>query len=80
MTINNMTGKLIKLTYEIEVQTGEKFTLPDSLLESLGVGRWIVTIQPAIEEKIPVVTRSHDAFLKSYSPEDEGIYDDYQSR
>src|SRR4028119_1539763 len=25
----------------------------------------------------PAITRSHDAFLKSYAPEDEGLYDDY---
>ncbi|MEG4028074.1 MULTISPECIES: hypothetical protein [unclassified Microcoleus] len=23
------------------------------------------------------ITRSHDAFLKGYAPEDEGLYDDY---
>jgi hypothetical protein len=75
-----MTGKLIKLTYEVELQIGEKLTLPDSLVETLGAGRWLITIQPTTEEKIPVVTRSHEAFLKSYSPEDEGLSDDYQSR
>lgn len=25
----------------------------------------------------PAITRSHDAFLKGYAPEDEGVYDDY---
>ena len=25
----------------------------------------------------PAITRSHDAFLKSYATEDEGLYDDY---
>lgn len=25
-------------------------------------------------------TRSHDAFLTGYSPEDEGLYDDYPAR
>lgn len=25
----------------------------------------------------PAITRSHDAFLKGYAPEDEGLYDDY---
>ena len=25
----------------------------------------------------PATTRSHDAFLKGYAPEDEGLYDDY---
>jgi len=25
----------------------------------------------------PAITRSHEAFLKGYAPEDEGLYDDY---
>jgi hypothetical protein len=25
----------------------------------------------------PAISRSHDAFLKGYAPEDEGLYDDY---
>jgi hypothetical protein len=25
----------------------------------------------------PAIARSHDAFLKGYAPEDEGLYDDY---
>ena len=25
----------------------------------------------------PAITRSHDAFLKGYAPQDEGLYDDY---
>jgi len=25
----------------------------------------------------PAITRSHDAFLQGYAPEDEGLYDDY---
>ena len=25
----------------------------------------------------PAIPRSHDAFLKGYAPEDEGLYDDY---
>jgi hypothetical protein len=25
----------------------------------------------------PAITRSHNAFLKGYAPEDEGLYDDY---
>lgn len=79
-----MLSKLIKLTYEIELQTGEKLTLPNSLVESIGAGRWVITIEPSIEEKTeektPVVTRRHDAFLKGYAPEDEGLYDDYTTR
>jgi len=73
-----MKRELIKLTYEIELQPGEKLNLPASLLENLGAGRWIITITQ--EATAPVITRSHDAFLKGYAPEDEGLYDDYPSR
>lgn len=72
-----MKGKLINVTYEIELQPGEKLTLPEYLVESIGTGRWIITIEPFTEEKTPAVTRNRDAFLKGYSPEDEGLYDDY---
>jgi hypothetical protein len=70
-----MKSQLINLTYEIELQPGEKLSLPESLVQSLGAGLWIITIQP--KSTIPVITRSHDAFLKGYAPEDEGLYDDY---
>jgi hypothetical protein len=69
-----MNSKLINLTYEIELKTGEKLILPESLLQNIGEGRWLVTIQPLTEAKA-VFTRSHDAFLKGYAPEDEGLYD-----
>jgi len=70
-----MKSQLINLTYEIELQPGEKLTLPESLVESLGAGRWLITIQP--KSTTPIITGSHDAFLKGYAPEDEGLYDDY---
>ncbi|MEA5565655.1 hypothetical protein [Anabaena sp. UHCC 0399] len=73
-----MNGELIKLIYEIELQPGEKLHLPESILNSITTGCWVITIQQKAEtlEKI----RSHDAFLKGYAPEDEGLYDDYPSR
>ncbi|WP_414574668.1 hypothetical protein [Anabaena sp. CCY 9402-a] len=73
-----MNSELIKLIYEIELQPGEKLHLPEPILNSITTGRWVITIQQKAEtlEKI----RSHDAFLKGYAPEDEGLYDDYPSR
>ncbi|HAZ44384.1 MAG TPA: hypothetical protein DDW76_06145 [Cyanobacteria bacterium UBA11369] len=70
-----MKGELIKLTYQVQLQPGEKFTLPESLVESVGAGDWSITIEKInpISESI----RNHDAFLNSYAPEDEGLYDDY---
>jgi hypothetical protein len=70
-----MKEKVVNLTYQIDLHPGEKLTLPDFLVESVGTGSWIITIQQ--KPVYPVVTRSHDAFLRGYAPEDEGLYDDY---
>jgi hypothetical protein len=71
-----MNTKLVNLTYEIELQTGEKLVLPDSIARAVGAGRWLITISPSTEAK-ELLVRSHDAFLNGYVPEDEGLYDDY---
>jgi hypothetical protein len=73
-----MKSELINLIYEIELQPGEKLTLPESIVESIGAGRWIVTIES--KQIISPKTRSHEAFLNGYAPEDEGLYDDYPTR
>lgn len=65
-----MKNQLSNLTFEVEVGAGEKLSLPDTLTEVIGEGKWLITIQP-------LSTRSHDSFLNSYSQEDEGLYDDY---
>ncbi|MEA5467825.1 hypothetical protein [Spirulina sp. 06S082] len=70
-----MNEKSQKLTCEIELKPGETLTLPKSLIACIGSGRWVVTIEP-----ISTANRNHNAFLNSYSPEDEGLYDDYPSR
>jgi hypothetical protein len=69
-----MRSQPVNLTYEIDLQPGEMLNLPPELTASIGAGRWLVTIQPV--PSLPV-TRNHHAFLNSYAPEDEGIYDDY---
>lgn len=77
-----MNTKLVNLTYEVELQTGEKLVLPDSIARAIGAGRWLITISPAssaMEAKESTV-RSHDAFLNGYAPEDEGLYDDHPTR
>ena len=68
-----MKSQLLQLAFEIELQDGEKLTIPSSLVEGIGKGKWLITIQPKSETG----DRSHDAFLKSYSPEDEGLCNDY---
>lgn len=70
-----MESELINLSYEIELKPGEKLTLPESVINTLGAGRWLITIQ---QQHIIAsgITQTHNAFLKGYAPEDEGLYDD----
>jgi len=72
-----MSNPSVKLTYEIDLQPGESLALPPELIASIGAGRWLVTIQPLSSPAAPPPIRSHNAFLHSYAPEDEGLYDDY---
>ena len=71
-----MKNQLIQMTFEVDLEKGEKLELPKNLIENLGAGKWIVTIQPKNFEQI----RNHAAFLNSYAESDEGLYDDYPSR
>lgn len=70
-----MKSTLVNITYEIEIQPGEKLTLPSSLVNKLEPGKWIITIQQKLTEIDPI--RNHSSFLNGYAPEDEGLYDDY---
>ncbi|MGH7169363.1 MAG: hypothetical protein ACRELF_16760 [Gemmataceae bacterium] len=70
-----MKDELVRMTYEIELQPGEQLRLPEALVASIGPGRWRLTIQPL--RRAPM--RSHAAFLNSYAPQDEGLYDAYPS-
>jgi hypothetical protein len=64
-----------QLTFTVELAPGEKLTLPHALVESVGPGRWLLTVRPWTGAPMPPV-RCHDAFLNGYAPEDEGLYDD----
>jgi len=64
-----MKDKLLNLSYEIELQPGEKLTLPPNLVASVGAGRWVITVRPADLDESPAC--SHAAFLNGYSEEDE---------
>lgn len=66
-----MTNSCGDFAVTVELQPGERLTLPPELLERVGPGRWMVSVRPLTE---PV--RRHDAFLNGYAPEDEGLYDD----
>jgi hypothetical protein len=75
-----MNSKLVNLTYEVQLQSGEALVLPDSITNSLSEGRWLVTIQPAESSSQISVPRSYDAFLNGYPSEDDNLYDDYPTR
>jgi hypothetical protein len=68
-----MKSELVKLTFTVEIEEGEKLIIPDRISQDIGKGKWLITIQPNSRTSI----RTHDAFLNSYDPEDEGLYDDY---
>lgn len=63
------------LTYETELKPGDKLILPESLTNSLSPGHWVITIRR--KSSPSEITRTYEAFLRSYAPEDEGLYDDY---
>ena len=75
-----MRVNLTELTYEIELQPGEKLSLPQVLVDSVGPGRWLITISPVQRTSTKEPVRSHSAFLNGYAPEDEGLYDGYPAR
>jgi hypothetical protein len=75
-----MNPQLVNLSCEIELQTGEKLALPDEIVNRIGAGRWLVSIVPIADAAQTSAHRYHDAFLNSYAPEDEGLYDDYSAR
>ena len=75
-----MSSKPINLEYQIEVEPGERLGLPKSLVDSVGPGRWLVTVQPLSHGDDGLPIRNHQAFLNGYAPEDEGLYDDHPNR
>ena len=75
-----MKDSLVKLTYEIELEPGEKLTLPQALADNIGPGRWLITVRPLRTPLSASRTRAHNAFLSSYAAEDEGLYDDNPAR
>jgi hypothetical protein len=73
-----MSNSVAELSCEIELRPGETLSLPPDLTERVGAGRWLVSVKPVDQACGPI--RSHDAFLESYDPADEGLYDDCPSR
>ena len=73
-----MNKDLTHLACAVELQPGEKLTLPPSLVENVGAGRWLITVQPV--SPVVALIHRHDTFLNGYAAEDEGLYDDHPSR
>lgn len=69
----------VKVTFEIELQPGEKLELPSSLVENIGPGHWLISVE-RVPQRPPAPMRDHSAFLNSYAPEDEGLYDAHPAR
>lgn len=64
-----------ELTYEVDLKPIEKLSLPESLTNNLSPGHWVVSIRK--QPQAPETVQIYNAFLNSYAPEDEGLYDDY---
>jgi len=65
------------LAFTVELEPGEKLSLPPEVVAGVGPGQWLITIHPLTAGIAPQPVRGHSAFLSSYAPEDEGLYDDY---
>ncbi len=76
-----MTIQPMQLTYKISLNEGERLALPRELIDSIGAGEWLITVQPAPSpSEDDAVVRDHSAFLNSYVPEDDLLYADLASR
>jgi len=73
-----MERKFTELIYDVQLGPGEPLTFPKDAPSIVGPGHWLVSIRPA-DDTTGVAIRDHSAFLNSYAPEDEGLYDDYSA-
>lgn len=74
-----MKQNLVNLVWEIEIGPDERLSFPQELIDIVSTGRWLVSISPA-DRGQPAPTRDHSAFLQSYSPEDDALYENYPGR
>jgi hypothetical protein len=76
----NMQSSLVNLTYEVELRNGEVFLFPEEVVKQITPGKWWISIRPVPKATNGNLVRGHDAFLNSYTDDDEGLYDDYPTR
>ena len=76
-------GRVITTVEQIEQMIGqlppEDFEKLSTWIEQQRRAHWTRSAAPE-RTPAPLVMRDHQAFLNSYAPEDEGLYDDAASR
>jgi hypothetical protein len=70
-------SKITEVVYEVDLKPGEAFSLPADVAQILGPGHWRVSITAGGNSHQTMAAGAYTAFLRSYAPEDEGLYDDY---
>jgi hypothetical protein len=74
-----MPSNINEVTYDVQLQPGEPLRLPIEAAQIVGPGHWLVSIRPADDSAQTGLVRDHAAFLNSYAPEDDGLYDEYSA-
>jgi hypothetical protein len=72
--------EITAFNFSVALGPGEKLSLPQGIIDTIGPGRWHISISA---EELPAeepLIRDHTAFLNGYAPEDEGLYDDLVPR
>jgi hypothetical protein len=72
--------EITALNFSVALGPGEKLSLPQAIIDTIGPGRWTISISPEDAAPGHPPIRDHSAFLDSYGPEDEGLYDDLAAR
>ena len=68
-----MKVETLQRKYRVQLDESDRPHLPEPLREVLAEGDWLVTVESAPDDD---AIRNYDAFLQSYSDDDEGLYDD----
>jgi hypothetical protein len=72
--------EITALNFTVALGPGEKLSLPQGVIDSIGPGRWNINISADNTTSDEQPIRDHSAFLNGYAPEDEGLYDDFAAR
>src|SRR5262245_39323034 len=68
----SMDSNVTELSFSVELEPGQKLSLPQSVVDSISPGRWQVSICSLADDAEQGCIRDHSAFLHGYAPEDEG--------